>query len=54
MINIFKNRKHRTNRSFDMPKFTTTIFLAFISLGSFAQKSALTLEKLGLKSLQQK
>ncbi|MEK7224836.1 MAG: hypothetical protein AAB221_04050 [Bacteroidota bacterium] len=52
MINIFKNRKHKTNRSFIMPKFTTTIFLAFISLGLFAQKSAL--EKLGLKSLHQK
>ncbi|HMK27596.1 MAG TPA: SUMF1/EgtB/PvdO family nonheme iron enzyme [Chitinophagaceae bacterium] len=34
-----------------MPKFTTTIFLAFISLGSFAQKSNLSLEKLGLKNL---
>jgi formylglycine-generating enzyme len=35
-----------------MPK-ATTIFLAFISLGSFAQKPGLTLEKLGLKNLQQ-
>ena len=34
-----------------MPKSTTTIFLAFISLGSFAQKSNLSLDKLGLKSL---
>src|SRR5258705_12917546 len=33
-----------------MPK-STTIFLAFISLGSFAQKSSLSLEKLGLKNL---
>jgi len=32
-----------------MPKSTTIIFLAFISLGSFAQKSKL--EKLGLKNL---
>ncbi len=39
-------------RSFNMPKFTTTIFLAFISILSFAQKPGL--EKLGLKSLQQK
>lgn len=53
-INIFKNRKHKINRSFCMPKFTTTIFLAFIGLSSFAQKAALTLEKLGLKSLEPK
>ena len=38
-------------RSFNMPKFTTTIFLAFISILSVAQK--LGLEKLGLKDLQQ-
>lgn len=36
-----------------MPKSTTTIFLAFFSLSLFAQKSV-SLEKLGLKSLQQK
>lgn len=36
-----------------MPKSTTTFFLAFISLGSVAQKTGLTLEKLGLKNLQQ-
>ena len=35
-----------------MPK-STTIFLAFVSISSFAQKSV-SLEKLGLKSLQQK
>jgi formylglycine-generating enzyme required for sulfatase activity len=35
-----------------MPRFATTIFLAFICLASFAQKSNLTLEKLGLKHLQ--
>jgi hypothetical protein len=34
-----------------MPK-STTIFLAFISLGSFAQRSNLSLEKLGLKEIQ--
>lgn len=39
-------------RSFDMPKFATTIFLATISINSFAQKSVLSIEKLGLKSLQ--
>lgn len=38
-------------RSFNMPKFTTTIFLAFISILSVAQKPGL--EKLGLKDLQQ-
>ena len=37
-----------------MPKFTTIFFLAFISLNSFAQKPALSLEKLGLKNLHQK
>ncbi|MGQ0739039.1 MAG: formylglycine-generating enzyme family protein [Bacteroidota bacterium] len=35
-----------------MPKSTTTFFLALISLSAFAQKSALSLEKLGLKHLQ--
>jgi formylglycine-generating enzyme required for sulfatase activity len=35
-----------------MPKSTTTIFLAFISLGSLAQKKTPSLEKLGLKNLQ--
>ena len=39
-------------RSFSMPKFATTIFLATISINSFAQKSVLSIEKLGLKSLQ--
>ena len=39
-------------RSFDMPKFATTIFLATISINSFAQKSVLSIEKWGLKSLQ--
>lgn len=35
-----------------MPKSTTIFFLAFISLSSFAQKSSVSLEKLGLKNLQ--
>lgn len=35
-----------------MPRFATTFFLAFISLGSIAQKSKLSLDKLGLKDLQ--
>jgi sulfatase modifying factor 1 len=35
-----------------MPKFAITIFLATISIHSFAQKSVMTLEKLGLKNLQ--
>ena len=35
-----------------MPSFATTIFLAFICLDSMAQKSNLSLEKLGLKHLQ--
>lgn len=52
MINIFKNRKHQTNRSLNMPKSTTIFLLTFISLNSFAQKPGL--EKLGLKNLQQK
>ena len=34
-----------------MPKSTTTIFMALISLSLFAQKSNLSLEKLGLKNL---
>lgn len=38
-------------RSFDMPKFATTIFLAFISLFSYTQRPSL--EKLGLKNLPQ-
>lgn len=40
-------------RFFIMPKTTTTFLLAFISLGSIAQKSTPSLEKLGLKQLQQ-
>jgi sulfatase modifying factor 1 len=35
-----------------MPRFAITIFLAFICVGSLAQKSNLSLEKLGLKNLQ--
>ena len=40
------------HRSLVMPIFATTFFLAFISINSFAQKSVVSLEKLGLKSLQ--
>ena len=36
-----------------MPKYTTTIFLAFISLGSFAQSSTLPIEKLRPKNILQ-
>ena len=36
-----------------MTKLATITFLAFINLGSFAQKTSLTLEKLRLKNLQQ-
>lgn len=35
-----------------MPRFATTFFLAFITLSSIAQKSKLSLDKLGLKGLQ--
>jgi formylglycine-generating enzyme required for sulfatase activity len=36
-----------------MPRFTSTFFFAFISLCAIAQKSDFSLEKLGLKNLQE-